>query len=79
MRARKKKLGDWRKNRSENRAKMHPLPREVHGEIDEYERAAASEAKNGRLFEKQLYPRVYTPHIKPDSYIYMNVLQCRYT
>ena len=31
------------------RAKMQPLPREVHGKIDEYERAVASEAKNGRL------------------------------
>ena len=33
------------------------LTREVHGEMDEYERAAASEAKSGRL-EKRPYPWV---------------------
>ena len=36
---------------------MQPLPREVRGEIDEYERAATSEAKNGSI-EKQPYPSI---------------------
>ena len=39
---------------------MQPLPCKVHGknnEIDEYERAAASKAKNGHL-EKRPYSRV---------------------
>ena len=40
------------------RAKMWPLTLEVRSKIDEYEKAAASEAKGGRL-EKQRYPRVW--------------------
>ena len=65
MRVRKKELGNWHKNRSEDRAKMLPLPCEVHSEIDKYERAATSKARKialrndhiitfGEVFEKSL-------------------------
>ena len=43
MRARKKKLGDWYKNGSEDREpKRSLLPHEVCSEIDEYKRGAAT-------------------------------------
>ena len=40
MRVRKKELGDWCNNRSEDRdeAKTELPPHEVHGKLDEYER-----------------------------------------
>ena len=60
MRVNKKELArrlmQTRKQRQ--RAKMWPLTLEVRSKIDEYEKAAASEAKGGRL-EKQRYPRVW--------------------
>ena len=37
---------------------MQPLPCKISGKINEYDRAAASEAKNGRL-EKQPYIFVF--------------------
>ena len=43
--------------KARQRTKIQPLPREVYGKINEHERAAAREAKNGRL-ENQPYPRV---------------------
>ena len=46
----------WKQKRRQ-RPKMQPLPHEVRGKINEYERAAASEPIKGCL-EKQPYPHV---------------------
>ena len=46
------------KTEQRQRPKKWPQPCEVHGEINEYERAAASKAKNGHL-KKQSYPHVW--------------------
>ena len=46
------------KTEQRQRPKKWPQPCEVYGEIDEYERAVASKAKNGHL-KKQSYPHVW--------------------
>ena len=47
----------WKQKRRQ-RAKMQALPCELRNEINEYERAAASKAKNGRL-KKRPYPHAH--------------------